>query len=109
MNETVNLWKLFFCCMVLGFQDPRAQTGSNETLRQTKYCQTERHLNEYVSVKKQNIILFTSDNVFPLNHRKNINLPETHRILFLFKYRAHHELFVLTFFSQLNTLVEKST
>jgi len=54
MNETVNLWKLFFCCTVLGFPDPRAQTGSNETLRQTKYCQTERHSYEYVFVKKQN-------------------------------------------------------
>ena len=52
MNETFG--NCYF--VVLGYQDPRAQTGSNETpsLRQTKYCQTERLLYEIVSVKKQN-------------------------------------------------------
>jgi len=70
MNETVNLWKLF----LLGFPDPRAQTGSNET--PTKYCQTERHLYEIVSVKKQNRY-YSQQDIFPLSHSKDINLPET--------------------------------
>ena len=66
--------------------NPRAQTGSNETpsFRQTKYCQTERHLyEEIVSVKKQQILLTTSGYIFPLSHSKNINLPETRHLIFL--------------------------
>ena len=92
INETVILWKLF----LLGFPDPQAQTGSNETpsFRQTKYCQTERHLYEIVSVKKTQILL-TSNYIFPLSHSKNINLPET-RHNYFYKYRSHHQHFVLT-------------
>ena len=66
INETVNLWKLF----LLGFPDPQTQIGSNETpsFRQTKYCQTERHLYEIVSVKQKQILLTTSNYIFLLSH-----------------------------------------
>jgi hypothetical protein len=34
--------------------------------------------------------------LFPLSHSQNINLPETRRTSHFFKYRAHHQHFVLT-------------
>ena len=111
MNETVNFWKLFFCFTRISRSS--SQTDSNETssLRQTKYCQTEWHLYEIVTIKKQNRYYSQKTITYLLFVTVKIYIYLNLDILLIFLstlYCAHHQHFVMTFSDDWILLTGKS-